>query len=427
MILVGSQRSGAIALANHLMNERDNDHVTLVELRGFIADDLHGALKEAHAISKATKCTQYLFSLSLNPPADQDVPEQAFHDAADGIENKLGLESQPRAIVFHEKEGRRHAHVVWSRINVETMTAINLPHYKTKLRDMARGLFLDYGWNLPDGLATYGNKNPLNFTLSEWQQAKRQKLDPREIKQAFLKAWENSDSLSGYRNALEERGYFLARGDRRGFVALDFDGNTYAVAKWSGVKAKDVKTKLGSPDNLPSVDTVKQSIRTRLSHHLRDFIAETKQRHVSELRPMLQDRDNLVQSQRIERQRMKDGQAERWLREAKERQERFNTGLRGVVDRLTGKRRDIGTQNIQEALACHRRDQSQRDRMALAHIKERQIMMRDMNALKAQQQRERRALAQDIRNHLRLVQGFQKRLESTCQKRTRDRGPSLTP
>lgn len=36
---------------------------------------------------------------------------------AETIERKLGLEGQPRAIVFHEKEGRRHAQAIWSRID----------------------------------------------------------------------------------------------------------------------------------------------------------------------------------------------------------------------------------------------------------------------------------------------------------------------
>ena len=58
------------------------------------------------------------------------------------------------------------------------MKAVTLSHFKTKLRDVSRDLFLDHGWDLPDGLASYGNKNPLNFTLEEWQQAKRQSLNP---------------------------------------------------------------------------------------------------------------------------------------------------------------------------------------------------------------------------------------------------------
>jgi hypothetical protein len=158
MILKASQRSGAAALADHLMNSLDNDHIELLETRGFMAEDLHGAFAEAYAISKATRCRQYLFSLSLNPPQDHVASEDQFLKAAERIEDQLSLSGQPRAIVIHEKEGRRHAHVVWSRINGEELKAINLPHFKNKLRDMSKELFLDHGWELPKGLQSYGAK-----------------------------------------------------------------------------------------------------------------------------------------------------------------------------------------------------------------------------------------------------------------------------
>ncbi|WP_082005653.1 relaxase/mobilization nuclease domain-containing protein [Halocynthiibacter namhaensis] len=286
MILKGSQRSGAKALADHLMNDRDNDHVSCLELRDFSSDQLHGALSEMHAISKATQCKQFMFSLSLNPPQDHIATEQDFLEAADRAEQQLGLSDQPRAIVMHEKEGRRHAHVVWSRIDADEMKAINLPHFKNKLRDLSRDLFLDHGWELPDGLATYGNKSPLNFTLEEWQQAKRQGLDPREIKQTFQQAWERCDSQIGFKNALEDRGYFLARGDRRGFVALDVDGNVHSIAKWAGLKTKDVTSKLGSPENLPSVDETQSIIRSKVSDQMRDYISDIKDRQNSDLGPL---------------------------------------------------------------------------------------------------------------------------------------------
>ncbi|WP_260009975.1 relaxase/mobilization nuclease domain-containing protein [Leisingera aquaemixtae] len=207
MIVKASQRSGATALADHLMNDRDNDHVEVIDIDGFMADDLHGAFKEAHAISKATQCKQFLFSVSLNPPEHAVATDDDFRDAADRVANAVGLTDQPRAIVVHEKNGRRHAHAVWSRIDADELKAINLPHFKNKLRDVSRDLFLDHGWALPDGLATYGNKSPLNFTLEECQQAKRQNLDPREIKQVFQDAWNRSDGQTSFKNALEERGY----------------------------------------------------------------------------------------------------------------------------------------------------------------------------------------------------------------------------
>ena len=137
MILQGNQRGGAGDLARHLMSH-ENEHVDVYELRGFVSDDLKGAFKEAHAISKGTKAKQFLYSLSLNPPADQKVSTQTFHKTIDRIEQTLGLEGQPRAIVFHEKNGRRHAHAVWSRTDMKTITAIPLPHTKRKLMEISK-------------------------------------------------------------------------------------------------------------------------------------------------------------------------------------------------------------------------------------------------------------------------------------------------
>ena len=72
MILVGNQRGGGKQLALHLLKE-ENDHVHVHELRGFVAQDLRGALNEAYAVSRGTRCKQYLFSLSLNPPSSAEV------------------------------------------------------------------------------------------------------------------------------------------------------------------------------------------------------------------------------------------------------------------------------------------------------------------------------------------------------------------
>ena len=107
MILEANQRGGGKALALHLLNTVDNDHVEVHEVSGFMSDDLVEAFTEAYAISKGTRCKQFLFSLSLNPPEHESVPIEVFEDAIFRIEHKLGLSGQPRSIVFHEKEGRR--------------------------------------------------------------------------------------------------------------------------------------------------------------------------------------------------------------------------------------------------------------------------------------------------------------------------------
>lgn len=231
MIIKASQRAGAKQLAQHLMKARDNEHVELQELRGFAADDLRGALQEARAVSQGTRCRQYLFSASLNPPEDAQVSRRTFDEGIARVEKELGLTGQPRAVVFHEKDGRRHAHVVWSRIDPERMTAINMAHYKTKLRGVSRDLFLENGWQLPRGLQDGRQRDPLTFTRAEWQQARRAKIEPKALKAMFRECWTASRSAKEFQATLEQRGFYLARGDRRGHVAVDIHGEAYALSR----------------------------------------------------------------------------------------------------------------------------------------------------------------------------------------------------
>ena len=400
MILKGSQRAGAKQLSVHLLNERDNEHIRVHELRGFAADDLHGALTEAHAVSKGTKCKQFMFSLSLNPPKGVAVGEAAFEKAADEAERALGLEGQPRAIVFHEKEGRIHAHVVWSRIDAATMRAVNLPHFKTKLKALSRELFLEHGWTLPEGLRQNGGKNPHNFTLAEWQQAKRLGRDPREIKDVFREAWARSDSLKSLGNALAERGYFLAQGDR-GFVAVDTEGEIYALAKWSGVKVREARAKLGEAVGLPSVNAVKAEVAKLVTAKLKSFADEVRAKHLFQRSALREKVDAMRIAHSGERARLSEKQAERWARETQERADRFRAGLRGLWDNLTGRARTLRMLNEQETIHGLLRDRDQRDRLILAQLKERQPLQAQLDALRQRHADDRRQLAQEIVRHMR--------------------------
>lgn len=92
--------------------------------------------------------------------------------------------------------------MVWSRIDTEQMKAVPLPFTKLKLQDIARELYLEHGWTMPRGFASAQERDPRNFSLSEWQQAKRAGHDPRAIKAVFQDAWAISDSKEAFINAL---------------------------------------------------------------------------------------------------------------------------------------------------------------------------------------------------------------------------------
>ncbi len=129
MILKASQRGGGRQLATHLLNGVDNERVEIMDVLGSIADDIPGAFSEWEDHSTATYCKKYLYSMSVSPePAQGRLTRDQYTDYIARVEKEFGLESQPRAIVFHVKNTREHAHVVWSRIDTKKMKAVQLSH-----------------------------------------------------------------------------------------------------------------------------------------------------------------------------------------------------------------------------------------------------------------------------------------------------------
>lgn len=398
MILVGNQRGGAKDLALHLVKD-ENDHVEVYEVSGFGTESLSGALKEAYAVSRGTRCRQFLYSLSLNPPAGARVDTPSFLAAIDRIEKSLGLADQPRAIVFHEKEGRRHAHVVWSRIKTDEMKAVQLSFTKNRLKEISRELFIEHGWQMPRGLANSEERDPRNFTLAEWQQAKRTAKDPRVIKAAIQDAWAISDSRTAFIHALEERGYRLARGDRRGFVAVNWQGEVYSIAKWADVKTKQVRGRLGDEDALPSVAEAKAQIADDKTEAFDRFGAELDARSRREAAAFERRKARLVRRQREDRQNLKTSQEKRRVEEAKARQARFRAGLKGLWDRLTGEHRRIARQNEREAEAVQVRDRQGLDAVFFWQLEERRRLRQVEWESIAEIIREKRELLKDRRDY----------------------------
>lgn len=286
MILKGSQRGGATQLGRHLLNSTDNEHVEVHEVRGFMAQDLLGALQEVEAVSRGTRCKQPLFSVSLSPPEKESVRIEVFERALDAIEERTGLTGQPRVVVFHEKEGRRHCHAVWSRIDPETMTARNLPFFKNRLCEVSKGIFLENGWQMPRGLMDSRAHDPRNFSLAEWQQAKRMGAHARDLKTTIQECWAVSDNRSSFAKAMEERGLYLARGDRRGHVAVTYEGEILSIPRMIGLKSKDVAARLGKPEELASVMETRQRIAESILPRLATYREEARAQAARELEPL---------------------------------------------------------------------------------------------------------------------------------------------
>jgi hypothetical protein len=401
MILVGNPRGGGRDLAHHLM-KTENERVEVAQLRGFVASDLDGAFRETYAISRGTQCQQYLFSLSLNPPKGAKVRDEDFEQAVAKVEVKLGLTGQPRALVYHEKRGddgqvRRHAHAVWSRINIEEMKAVPLSHSNRKLQDVARELYLEHGWKMPRGLAVSSERDPRNFTLEQWQQAKRAGVDPKEVKAAFQDAWAISDSKAAFAHALRERGYWLARGDKRGYVAIDHRGEPYAVAKWTGVKTKAVRERLGDIEALPSVAEAKVEIARAMQAKMEAFQREVAEREERERREAEERRAALKAKQQEGRREREEAARRRTEEEERARKERLRTGIAGLWDRIRGERKRQLERNRLEAETANERDHTERQQLTAAQLVQRRQVVQERATQRTQNKAVTRELTEDAK------------------------------
>lgn len=397
MILVGNSRGNGQNLAHHLMSP-ENERVDVHSIDGFASDDLHGAFKEAEAVSRGTRCKKYLFSLSLSPPPDETVETSVFEDAIMRAEDRLGLSGMPKATVFHEKFGddgalRRHAHVVWSRIDTDEMKAVPMDYSKRKLFDLAKELYLEHEWDMPKGFISPALRDDKNLTLAEWQQAKRLGKDPREMKAVFQDAWQRSDSKAALEHSLAEHGLALAKGDRRGFVATDMHGKVYPLARWVGIKAKDVRARLGDANDLPSLTHAKDELAQRLTSVVKRL--ETEEQEKLAAKQKAQEQACAEEAAKAEAQRQLQNQwhQQREAVEAQRRQERFNTGARGFVDRITGERKRINEHNRLEAYRAAQRDREQRDRL----ISQQHEQQARLDAMRAEQLSRQQAAMNSLR------------------------------
>lgn len=419
MILKGNQRGGGRQMALHLLNADQNEHVNVHEVSGFMAGDVLGALNEAYALSKGTKCTQFMYSLSLSPPENEQVSIQTFEETLDRIEKKLKLEGQPRVVVFHEKEGRRHAHCVWSRIDSIEMKAINMSHDHRKLNDISKSLFIEHGWELPNGFKDKSQKNPLNYTRAEWQQAARIGRKASDIKRELQESWAISENRKGFENALRESGYYLSRGDKRGYVAVDIHGEVYSLTKKLGVKAKELEVRLGKTETLPSVSETKDKISNQLSGLFTRYSDELKAQNTKEMKPLLHKKQDMTMHHRADRAQLNTIQQEHWHTAELKRSARIRKGFKGLWDKLNGRYWKTRKQNERETWQAHKRDQKQREELTQKQLSERQILQVQINLIRQNQETERTELIRDL-THIKTHEKKKTRVNERSKSHTKD-------
>jgi hypothetical protein len=269
MIIKGTSRSGPSALAAHLGNAEKNERVQLLETKGTVAQDLRGALVEMDAYAAGTRCEKPLYHAAISPePPHRLTPEQRSQ-AIDALEQKLGLDGHARVVVLHEKEGREHIHVVWSRIDLEHMRSVSDSHNYRKHEEVARDLERRFGHDRVQGAhhERDGVERPDRTpSRSELRQEERTGITGKQVKAEVSALFRASDGAEAFKAALQEHGYTLAKGDRRDFVIVDHAGGVHSLARRiDGVKAAELRAFMAPIDRaqVPDIEDVKRALAPR--------------------------------------------------------------------------------------------------------------------------------------------------------------------
>ncbi|CAH1666213.1 Relaxase [Hyphomicrobiales bacterium] len=439
MILKGNQRAGGADLATHLSNEYDNERIEIAQVRGTVANDLHGALAEIEAVASGTRCKEPLYSLAINPAAP--LSREQYIAAIDHIEAKLGLAGQPRAVIFHVKNGREHCHVVWSRIDLANMRAIALSHDRMKLRTCARELAHAYGLTLPAGLAEDRNdarfERSRDVTFAEKAMAQASGITPEQRRSDITALFRSSGSAESFRAGLERAGYVLAQGERRAYVVVDRAGHVHALARQiGGAKTKDVKAFLAElpAESLPNVaqaQTQQQARQAAVDERLREKARQRGAKSAADLKAKQEAR----RRRHIEEKRQAlevTHRAERLSLRAvhKSEQDRLFNVIAGKVfalfERVPALRSVIAHLRRNPAISADERHRLETEALGRRHERERNSIDRREAALDKIEARERRGLIRDLVQQARVEDQMREAQTTQREREARQTADDIT-
>lgn len=264
MIINGGSRTNGAFFAKHLMRGDTNERVEVCEIRGVCADNIRDALREMEAVASGTPIKNYFYHANINPRETEHLTPEQWLEAVDTLERNLGLTGQPRFVVEHEKDGRAHRHVVWSRVDLESMHSISDSLNYAAHERTSRELEMAFGLERGESVLTGERSGPRPERAPEsWAMFRAQEtgIDPRDVKREVTTLWEATDSGKAFVAALESAGYTVALGDRRDFVIFDQAAEEHSLARRiSGVNVAELGERMADVDraSLPTFEQGKE-------------------------------------------------------------------------------------------------------------------------------------------------------------------------
>jgi hypothetical protein len=260
----------------HLGNTEANERAELKQIRGLRADTLHEALQEMQRQARINpRVINFMYHADFNPRRDEHLSQEERDRAFEIFEKERGIPPDAARIVMeHVKEGRQHWHVIWYRLDdngrpfSDSLDATVAHHaaekisYELSLEKVISPLTREPGTPRP----------PRAPKAWEMYRGDKSGLDTREVTAevtGLLQLCENDGKA--FSQALETRGYILARGDRiiagePALMVIDLAGNSHQLSRRiDGIKAAQVNELMRHIDraSLPTITEAKRQNEDR--------------------------------------------------------------------------------------------------------------------------------------------------------------------
>lgn len=392
MIAKGNPHNSGPYLARYLAaSSKGNERAELAELRGFASDNIFDAFALAQLQAEGTHCQKPLFHVQVRMPQGEELNRDQWAHVADRIERALDFDGQPRAVVFHQKDGQDHMHLVWSRIDAETMHAIDPGLYKRKLKEVCRKLEKEMGLQQVRNEREPGEKTQA-AARPEFEQSRRLKTDVKAIREGIRDCWDESTDGAGFVAALEMEGLILAKGDKRSFVVVDERGGYHALGKRiTGATAEQTRARLADlkAASLPTVEAAQAMQRERREQE-KGAMSEQKEmtdedRRREAIQKEEEARREAIQKEEAQRQEAIKAEEDRRQQAIAEEEAKRQEGMREEEKRKDAARQEEENRQAFAAEEARRQDQAReeeaRQQAIYKELVERQIeQVREMAA-----------------------------------------------
>jgi hypothetical protein len=316
MIIKGGSRSNGAQLGRYLMEKGENAEVEVLELPAS-ARSVGEAVRDMERMGKATRGEKVLYHAQINPNPGEPMQREDWIRSADILAEKLGMEGQPRVIVYHLKEGylegaREHAHVVFQRTDVERGRLISDSHnyrkHEAASRQIERELghepvpTVDRGTSYTQEEARKARQLPAPTELVRREGSARvtyvpdgqygpyrsgRGANPKEVRAFVTMAYQRARGPEEFRVFLRKADLHLSVGERRAFALIDGAGQDYTLARMvQGARTSDLKRFLGPiVEELPQQQEMQEWMQSMTLYNQPNFVPDPEQLSTGRFEP----------------------------------------------------------------------------------------------------------------------------------------------